>query len=465
MLNKKLEALLEIAVKAEIKKSPGEITAQKENEEKTAKENAKKGLPLTNAQWAEKNSKIAKHELIDRLPFEEGKKLMENESEVKPEEKIPAHKADPEFIKKFQKKNPNWNGDWVTKKQLESNVEPEPEPEEFMESYTQKDLLELFEALKLDTDKYTFEYLAEELGFIPLNENPPLMDDQPKSSENVRTVIHGKTDADEESLKKKDGKEMPSATASATSGGVTVNSEIPAAKYRYVTPEQAKAEIASNRAQGIDTNEFTYDRTGDNWNKSKFSPKKTVSESYSRKDLLELFEALKLDTEKYTFSYLAEELGFVPEGEVKMQQPEMAEMQPSQDPAEYDEEGSMAKSQLITIADAAAELYNMMEDETNLPEWVQSKLTLSKEYIDTVRDYLKSEMIKQSQDMAEMQPQPEMEQVPVEMPVEQSLQEKYVLKRPVGRPSAKSKMLDAKGASEVDSKGQVVYTNKKNGGK
>jgi hypothetical protein len=188
-----------------------------------------------------------------------------------------------------------------------------------------------------------------------------------------------------------------------------------------------------------------------------------LSESYTREDLLELFEALELDTDKYTFEYLAEELGFVPEGEVEMEQPEVVEMQPQQDP-EYDEEGSMAKSQLITIADAAAELYNMMEDETNLPEWVQSKLTLSKEYIDTVRDYLKSEMIKQSQDMAEMQPQPEMVEVPaeaVEMPVEQSLQEKYVLKRPVGRPSAKSKMLDAKGGTELSEKGEVVYTRNK----
>jgi hypothetical protein len=33
------------------------------------------------------------------------------------------------------------------------------------ESYTREDLLELFEALELDTRKYTFEYLAEELGF------------------------------------------------------------------------------------------------------------------------------------------------------------------------------------------------------------------------------------------------------------------------------------------------------------
>jgi hypothetical protein len=37
---------------------------------------------------------------------------------------------------------------------------------------------------------------------------------------------------------------------------------------------------------------------------------KSLSESYSREDLLELFEALNLDTAKYTFNYLAEELGF-----------------------------------------------------------------------------------------------------------------------------------------------------------
>jgi hypothetical protein len=39
-----------------------------------------------------------------------------------------------------------------------------------IESYTREDLEELFESLELDTDKYTFEYLAEELGFEPLNE-------------------------------------------------------------------------------------------------------------------------------------------------------------------------------------------------------------------------------------------------------------------------------------------------------
>ena len=57
---------------------------------------------------------------------------------------------------------------------------------------------------------------------------------------------------------------------------------------------------------------------------------------------------------------------------------------------EYDEEGEMAKSQASTIADAAHELQRMLDDAENLPEWVQKKITLAQEYIDTARDYLKA---------------------------------------------------------------------------
>jgi hypothetical protein len=61
------------------------------------------------------------------------------------------------------------------------------------------------------------------------------------------------------------------------------------------------------------------------------------------------------------------------------------------DEGEYDYEGDMAKNQLRTILDAAQELHDQLGDEDNLPEWVQSKITLAKEYIDTARDYMKSE--------------------------------------------------------------------------
>lgn len=60
------------------------------------------------------------------------------------------------------------------------------------------------------------------------------------------------------------------------------------------------------------------------------------------------------------------------------------------DKDEYDEEGEMAKSFLRTIEDAAEELQSILGDDENLPEWVQKKITLAKEYVDTARDYLKA---------------------------------------------------------------------------
>ena len=41
--------------------------------------------------------------------------------------------------------------------------------------------------------------------------------------------------------------------------------------------------------------------------------------------------------------------------------------------------------------DAAQELHDMLSDNENMPEWVQSKITKATDYIDSVRDYLKSE--------------------------------------------------------------------------
>jgi hypothetical protein len=66
------------------------------------------------------------------------------------------------------------------------------------------------------------------------------------------------------------------------------------------------------------------------------------------------------------------------------------ELDEDYDKDEYDEEGEMAKSFLHTIEDAAEELQGILSDDENLPEWVQKKITLAKEYVDTARDYLKA---------------------------------------------------------------------------
>jgi hypothetical protein len=58
--------------------------------------------------------------------------------------------------------------------------------------------------------------------------------------------------------------------------------------------------------------------------------------------------------------------------------------------SEYDDEGGMAKDQMRMINDAAQELYKLLDAEENLPEWVQKKIVLAVDYLDTARDYMKA---------------------------------------------------------------------------
>jgi hypothetical protein len=62
------------------------------------------------------------------------------------------------------------------------------------------------------------------------------------------------------------------------------------------------------------------------------------------------------------------------------------------DEREYGYEGDMAITQLKTIMRHADHLMGMLKPETDLPEWVQSKITLATDYMQTAHDYLMSEM-------------------------------------------------------------------------
>jgi serine protease inhibitor len=62
------------------------------------------------------------------------------------------------------------------------------------------------------------------------------------------------------------------------------------------------------------------------------------------------------------------------------------------DEGEYDYEGDMAKSQLRSIIANSKRIHDMLDDTTNLPEWVQSKITLAEDYISTASNYMQSEM-------------------------------------------------------------------------
>jgi len=67
----------------------------------------------------------------------------------------------------------------------------------------------------------------------------------------------------------------------------------------------------------------------------------------------------------------------------------------------YGNEGSMADSQLNRISDLAMMIDEMVSDETNLPEWVESKITKALDYMSTVMNYMKGEMADAQEEMME----------------------------------------------------------------
>ncbi len=57
-----------------------------------------------------------------------------------------------------------------------------------------------------------------------------------------------------------------------------------------------------------------------------------------------------------------------------------------------DLEGEMVKDQLCHIAQYAISMASALEDEQELESWVQSKITLAKDYVSKVRHYLENEL-------------------------------------------------------------------------
>lgn len=64
----------------------------------------------------------------------------------------------------------------------------------------------------------------------------------------------------------------------------------------------------------------------------------------------------------------------------------------AKDKQEYDYEGDMAMSQLKSIIANSQQMHDMLSEDTNLPEWVQSKITLAEDYITTASNYMQGEM-------------------------------------------------------------------------
>ena len=74
----------------------------------------------------------------------------------------------------------------------------------------------------------------------------------------------------------------------------------------------------------------------------------------------------------------------------------------AKDEQEYGYEGDMALNQLATLTRCADMIKELLKPDTDMPEWVQSKITLATDYIQTAADYMYSEMKEVKEDVSKM---------------------------------------------------------------
>ena len=66
-----------------------------------------------------------------------------------------------------------------------------------------------------------------------------------------------------------------------------------------------------------------------------------------------------------------------------------------------DDEGRMAKSQMYKMKDYVDKLSQMLDDEIQLPSWVQSKITKASDYMSAVYHYLEYEFVRKEDNLME----------------------------------------------------------------
>tara|TARA_Y100001972_G_C7434810_1_gene223591 strand:- start:197 stop:511 length:315 start_codon:yes stop_codon:yes gene_type:complete len=76
----------------------------------------------------------------------------------------------------------------------------------------------------------------------------------------------------------------------------------------------------------------------------------------------------------------------------KMQMGASDSMDPSKFLSGTDAEGDMAKSQMLKAHDYSTQIMQVLDDETQLPSWVQAKLTMAAKSLAYVWHYLDGKM-------------------------------------------------------------------------
>ena len=130
------------------------------------------------------------------------------------------------------------------------------------------------------------------------------------------------------------------------------------------------------------------------WYKGKGGGWKTVSEDSETKSNLKTFkqisEIVKTDVKNDLNSL--DKTSFIKKHGLSKSDAKIKITQEAKEKTEYDYEGDMARGQLQSIISNAQRVHDMLKDDTNIAEWVQSKITLAEDYISTVANYMMSEL-------------------------------------------------------------------------
>jgi len=173
-----------------------------------------------------------------------------------------------------------------------------------------------------------------------------------------------------------------------------------------IKAQQAKIKAAQHRIQnlqrGDETIEENYDFFEDNMDDDAYVDVSGPSVEMTMEELLmEFEERLKEIPEESRQAGLKAIKTFwitmIKEWNPDLTTPHRAPITEAKHPIleakEYDYEGQMARTQLISIVKNAKSLFDSISDKTQLQSWVQSKLTKAEDYLNAVRSYLEGESI------------------------------------------------------------------------
>jgi len=132
--------------------------------------------------------------------------------------------------------------------------------------------------------------------------------------------------------------------------------------------------------------------------KAKKELDKKKESNYADKDMRDAYEKFKARADRDP-TFLEKAMEAIKKVMQDLQEADIRVIKYDCEDDDGDGEGKMADSQLNRIADLATMIDEMVNDDTNLPEWVESKITKAQDYMSAVMNYMKGKQADAEEEM------------------------------------------------------------------